>query len=100
VTRNLDAALRQLRHSLEARIMWIDAVCINQEDPKERSEQVNKMKSIYQKASRVAIWLGPQYKNSEYAIEFLSEIDRFGGLKAFYDSILEIAPQEAVANFI
>jgi hypothetical protein len=58
------------------------------------------MKSIYQKSNRIIIWLGLQYKNSKYAIEFLSNIDRFGDLKALYNSILEIAPQEAVANLI
>jgi hypothetical protein len=35
VTENLEAALRRLRHDDRARIMWIDAICINQRNPRE-----------------------------------------------------------------
>lgn len=53
--------LSQLRtqsdQSEEARI-WIDAVCINQADHKERAEQVFKMKDIYENAAAVIICLG------------------------------------------
>ena len=38
--------------------IWIDAVCINQEDIAERSEQVAMMGEIYKRAARVVVWLG------------------------------------------
>ncbi|TEA12168.1 Heterokaryon incompatibility protein 6, OR allele [Colletotrichum sidae] len=38
---------------------WIDAVCINQADPAERTQQVRHMGRIYQSARRVVAWLGP-----------------------------------------
>jgi hypothetical protein len=47
--------------------MWIDAVCINQQNLAERADQVKKMKNIYQMASKVTVWLGQQYINSEKA---------------------------------
>jgi hypothetical protein len=58
VTANLWAALRRLRRSHHERILWIDAVCINQRDLKERSHQVNVMGDIFSRASQVFIWLG------------------------------------------
>jgi len=37
--------------------VWIDAVCINQHDVKEKNSQVKRMKDIYSRSSRVLIWL-------------------------------------------
>ncbi|KAH8599239.1 heterokaryon incompatibility protein-domain-containing protein [Bisporella sp. PMI_857] len=41
------------------RFFWIDALCINQEDLDEKSDQIPLMKDIYKSASRVIVWLGP-----------------------------------------
>lgn len=57
VTENLHAALLHLRdHSLD-RIIWADAICINQDDIEERNRQVQIMAKIYARASRVIVWL-------------------------------------------
>lgn len=58
VTTNLYAALRRLRDPDVERIIWIDAISINQEDIEERGSQVQFMASIYSFASRVIVWLG------------------------------------------
>lgn len=42
---------------------WIDSLCINQGDVLERNQQVSQMAEIYQKAQRVAVWLGPDHLN-------------------------------------
>ncbi len=55
---NLEAALRVLSKGEVERILWIDAICINQADLNERNEQVRIMSSIYQQATRVIVWLG------------------------------------------
>lgn len=39
--------------------IWIDAICIEQENDIEKSTQVPHMGSIYSLASQVAVWLGP-----------------------------------------
>ncbi|KAI0861775.1 HET-domain-containing protein [Xylaria cubensis] len=58
ITDNLFRALRRLRYLLKPRVLWVDAVCINQEDIDERSAQVALMAEIYSNASSTAIWLG------------------------------------------
>ncbi|KAI0864887.1 heterokaryon incompatibility protein-domain-containing protein [Xylaria cubensis] len=58
VGQNLEEALRHLRQSEGARVLWIDAICINQNDFAERTSQVKLMRHIYQTASRVLVWLG------------------------------------------
>ncbi|RSL72543.1 hypothetical protein CEP53_001005 [Fusarium sp. AF-6] len=57
VTENLHAALSRLRDGSLPRIVWADAVCINQDDMEERDQQVKAMAKIYAKASRVIVWL-------------------------------------------
>ncbi|PMD29117.1 HET-domain-containing protein [Hyaloscypha variabilis F] len=44
ITANCEAALRRLRLQNESRLLWVDAVCINQSDKAERSRQVEIMK--------------------------------------------------------
>ncbi|KAI0968144.1 heterokaryon incompatibility protein-domain-containing protein [Xylaria arbuscula] len=57
VTRILQGILRGLRHPVDCRRIWVDAICINQQDNFEKSAQVDLMGSIYESAEVVAIWL-------------------------------------------
>ena len=69
ITKNLHAALLRLRnHSIE-RIVWVDAICINQADDREKGHQVQYMAKIYGQASRVIIWLGEGTDDSDQAFE-------------------------------
>lgn len=58
VTVNLRDVLQRVRHISDARILWADAVCINQEDLEERGQQVRLMASIFSSANHVVAWLG------------------------------------------
>ncbi|KAM6478082.1 HET-domain-containing protein [Trichoderma sp. SZMC 28011] len=58
VGKNLYDALERLRLPDEERVLWIDALCINQADNQEKTQQVRLMGEIYSKARRVLIWLG------------------------------------------
>lgn len=58
VTANLHAALHQIRHQTEELALWIDAICINQNDARERGSQVRIMRDIYRSAKCVLAWLG------------------------------------------
>ena len=57
VTRNLFKALRRLRQAVGVRTIWIDALCINQNDNVEKASQVARMAEIYQSCSKVWIFL-------------------------------------------
>lgn len=56
---NLLAALAHLRpHNGAERFLWVDAICINQNDVVEKSKQISMMPWIYNRAQRVLVWLG------------------------------------------
>lgn len=58
ITSNCAAALRRLRLRGGTRVVWIDAICIDQTNIGERSHQVSMMRDIYSRAQSVAIYLG------------------------------------------
>ncbi|KAI1373908.1 HET-domain-containing protein [Hypoxylon crocopeplum] len=71
VTASLESALRELRNHSRIQqgfFIWVDALCINQEDLDERAAQVARMKDIYHKAWHVVIWLGPEENHSSLAM--------------------------------
>ncbi|KAK4237529.1 heterokaryon incompatibility protein-domain-containing protein [Achaetomium macrosporum] len=65
---NLMAALKRLRKPDSARRLWVDAVCINQDDIPERHAQVRMMLPIFQTATRVVVWLGEVTDDSHVAM--------------------------------
>ncbi|KAL2272349.1 hypothetical protein FJTKL_06792 [Diaporthe vaccinii] len=74
VTRDLTLALKYLRHPHAERILWIDALCINQANHEERNHQVQMMARIYSGAKQACIWLGEDTDDSTTAIRFINEI--------------------------
>ncbi|KAL8902917.1 MAG: hypothetical protein Q9207_004285 [Kuettlingeria erythrocarpa] len=79
VTRNLDVALRYLRKSEEHRVLWIDAICIDQENLAEKTHQVRMMRDIYKNATRVLVWLGESDKDIRKAMALLQRADGVKG---------------------
>ena len=80
VAHNLYGALQHLRKEWSLgqyarrtshRRLWIDAVCINQEDIEERNRQVRLIWFIYAKAARVLVWLGEEQDNSDLGMEMV-----------------------------
>ncbi|RGP72524.1 heterokaryon incompatibility [Fusarium sporotrichioides] len=74
ITTSLYDALHYLRQQDQDRLLWVDALCIDQSNTKERSHQVNHMGDIYQKADNVIIWLG--YLSGDAAL-FKTAVDQF-----------------------
>jgi hypothetical protein len=68
VTTNLYAALQRLRDNIFPRLMWVDALCIDQENLQERATQVQFMVKIYLYATRVIVWLGAEADDSTSAL--------------------------------
>lgn len=76
VTVSLASALREHRDRGYTGYLWADAICINQHDVSERSEQVRLMFKIYQSAREVIIWLGDASETSHRAMTILLNFDR------------------------
>ncbi|KAE9570677.1 hypothetical protein CGMCC3_g13187 [Colletotrichum fructicola] len=57
ITENLHAALLRLRDPALERVIWADAICINQDDLEEKGLQVQLMAEIFARASCVIVWL-------------------------------------------
>lgn len=76
VTENLHAALLRLRNRNLERIIWVDAVCINQKDDAEKESQILSMAKIYGQADRVIVWLGEAADNSDAALEAIRTAGR------------------------
>ncbi|KAI1101504.1 heterokaryon incompatibility protein-domain-containing protein, partial [Jackrogersella minutella] len=74
VTRDLASALRRLRAKQGSRYLWVDAICINQDDEHERNIQVALMGLIYRSAVQVLIWLGPEADGSKGAMNLVNGI--------------------------
>ena len=58
-TKNCWHLLQYLRPRRGIRLVWLDAICIDQMSFAERNTQVAKMASIYSRCSRVGMYLGP-----------------------------------------
>jgi Heterokaryon incompatibility protein (HET) len=71
ITANLESALLRLRNHTLDRVMWIDAICINQEDDAEKQQQIPHMADIYRKASRVIVDLGSATVEDQEALEII-----------------------------
>ncbi|KAN0121865.1 Heterokaryon incompatibility protein (HET) domain containing protein [Hyaloscypha variabilis] len=71
VTTNLALLLRNLRHSVISRLLWIDAICINQYDNDEKGHQVQLMATIYKLGARSTVWLGEERAGSTNALHLV-----------------------------
>ncbi|KAF2257810.1 ankyrin [Lojkania enalia] len=69
VMQNLYVALLRLRNHTCSRIIWVDAVCINQANEEGKGSQIPLMAEIYAKASRVIVWLGETEGDGNRALE-------------------------------
>lgn len=84
VRRNLHLALLHLRSATHPLTLWVDAICINQKDLKERSHQVAIMAFVYNQAEVVISWLGAKkYRDGNDLIDQMQEEWTSGKTKTF-----------------
>ncbi|KAH8648618.1 heterokaryon incompatibility protein-domain-containing protein [Xylariales sp. PMI_506] len=76
VGQSLSEALIYLRDPHKPRIMWIDAICINQNDIAERNNQVTRMGHVFSRASRVVAWIGPPSNHTNLAVSTLGYLGK------------------------
>jgi hypothetical protein len=102
VTANLEAALKALRREIPSspdegngdvngiskqlekvatddstsrkRLLWIDALCINQQDNDERNHQIQLMRTVYSQSIKLVVWLGEESDDSDLAFDTATEI--------------------------
>src|SRR6266536_3659309 len=77
ITSNLYVALQHLRFRDEDRILWIDAICINQDNKQERGHQVQQMSYIYKEAEQVIVWLGQGTEESNLIMDFMKRLQEY-----------------------
>lgn len=75
ITQNCLNALIDLRSKNTSRLLWIDAICINQRNNEEKNHQVPLMSRIYATASQTLIYLGP--RGAERALPLFKELERY-----------------------
>jgi hypothetical protein len=80
VTENLYSALQHLRSKDQDRILWADAICINQRDNTERGHQVQQMREIYSQAEEVVIWLGHATNQTNILMDSLRRLEENASL--------------------
>jgi Heterokaryon incompatibility protein (HET) len=69
VRANLYSALLRFRSPDSSVYLWIDALCLNQDDIQERSCQVKGMRRIYENSVLTLIWLGDHLESDIMALE-------------------------------
>lgn len=94
LTTSLDTCLRHLRTlqrqwQIAPLPLWIDQLCINQDDDGEKSSQVLLMKDIYSSAHQVVVWLGPAADGSDKLMDAFAEIGQ-----GFFDKLGDHTTEE------
>lgn len=74
VTPNVLSALQHLSELAARLVIWVDAICINQGNLRERSDQVRMMGDIYKNAEHVLVWLGPQGGESDLGLNIIRDL--------------------------
>jgi hypothetical protein len=74
ISENLYAALMAYSYPGHTRVLWADAICINQEDTTEKSQQVAIMADIYRKAKTVQVWLSLASDLATDAMKFMANL--------------------------
>ncbi|KAL1607978.1 Folylpolyglutamate synthetase [Paraconiothyrium brasiliense] len=103
-TFNLEAALRHLRKKDASVTLWVDAVCIDQSNNVEKSDQVQRMGDIYRNASEVVIWLGQTKQEHSKLWAQLKELSHLsagtGALELNIDHLVDVDGKETRAPWL
>lgn len=96
---NLDCALRHIRiHAPKGLWIWIDALCINQQDITERNQQVAFMAGIFSLAGQVIIWLGPKCSKDDFFLTMCKWKSKEDARKHEYPRLLDSRQLEEISR--
>ncbi|KXH45136.1 hypothetical protein CSIM01_01265 [Colletotrichum simmondsii] len=95
ITESLYLCLKRVRLEDRTRLVWADALCINQADGKEKESQIMLVHDIYLSAQRVLAYLGEEADGSSEAMELIERYWRVhipdplnAGARAFAEDLL------------
>lgn len=74
ITKNLDQALRHCRSEKTEAHVWIDQICIDQDNDDDKTQQVRLMRAIYSSAANVIIWLGDANEKTKLVYDLIEQI--------------------------
>ena len=74
ITRNLESALCYLRKKDKPRYLWVDALCIHQQNLDERSKHVQYMSEIYRHCKTDLLWIGSESSIIDSALEAMGKL--------------------------
>lgn len=78
ITENCYEALKHIHKRLGRLTIWVDSICIDQDNFEERQSQISLMQDIYSQADSVYVWLGPGNKDSDKAMGYLKRRAKLG----------------------
>lgn len=84
-TINLAQALQYFRQEKNPICLWVDAICIDQNNNAEKTEQVLLMQDIYDKAKSAIVWLGPAAEDSDAAMDALNSAGKMASEAGILD---------------
>lgn len=93
ITKNLFTAWTYLRDDHVSKVMWIDAVCIDQSNVVERGHQVGQMAGIYRGAEQIIIWLGPPTHGTNLLLGCLKELHKSWARQKSRNSLVQVQEQ-------
>jgi hypothetical protein len=98
ITKSLFTGLKRFRYPGGPRILWADAICIDQSNDEEKGHQVNMMGNVYDRAFRVLVWLGEASNHAgEKAVHLIHKINKYIDSRIVEDE-LAINPLVALVN--
>lgn len=101
IRKNLWSFFAHYQHDeLSPRYLWVDALCIDQQNMAERNSQVTLMSEIYRSAQSVLVWLGPADLNSDHAVDLVNIPDRHSGMYKHFAGSVCVDAQEALVNLL
>lgn len=91
ITSNVDALLRRFRARNKPRHLWIDAVCLDQTNGKEKTQQIPLMGRIYGEAKDVCIWLGEEDRMTAKVFTLLRTLSQLPEIQPQWDMAGRVA---------
>lgn len=103
ITKSVFEAMPFLLDESITGFLWIDQVCINQDDPDEKGHQVALMSDVYRSATRTLIWLGTEDRETRAAVELLDYMREWKthsqtAINWVYDALEDPRGQDLVAK--